>query len=107
MPLIPGSMVGDFCQGVLVTGVAGKIDNGMQQRDAGIKVGATGCTTLLIRDGKLMIPPDWSLDDRDPEMAYRIRTGTGIGPEDVLIIGTGNSQPVAIEAALNAAFELI
>lgn len=107
VPMIPGSVVGDYCQGILVLGVAEKIDNGMQQRDAGIKVGATGCTTLLIRDGNLMIPPDWSLDEKDPELAYRIRKNTGIGSEDVLIIGTGNSQQLAVEAALNAAFELI
>ncbi len=107
VPAIPGAVAGDYYQGILVMGVADKIDNGMQQRDAGIKVGASGCTTLLIRDGNLMIPPDWSLDEREPELAYKIRKDTGIGREDVLIIGTGDSQQLAVEAALNAAFELI
>ncbi len=107
VPAIPGSVVGDYWQGVLVYGVSDKIGNGMQQRDAGIKVGAAGCTTIIIRDGNLMIPPDWILDERDPAIAYTIRKDTGITQSDVLIIGAGYSKAVAVEAALNAAFELI
>ncbi|WP_235584940.1 DUF4443 domain-containing protein [Candidatus Methanomethylophilus sp. 1R26] len=67
------SITGPVQQSVIVYGVAKKIVNGMEQRDAGIKAGATGCTTLVIRDGKLMIPPDWSLDEHSPELAYKIR----------------------------------
>lgn len=101
------STVGEYSQGVVVMGVADKVHNGMQQRDAGIKVGATGCTTVVIRDGVLMIPPDWSIDEKDPELAYKIRKDTGLTQNDVLIVGSGNTRPVAMEAALNAAFELI
>ncbi len=101
------SVVGDYTQGVLVLGMASKIGDGMKQRDAGIKVGASGCTTVLIRDGVLMIPPDWNLDENSPEMAYKIRTETNITPNDVLIVGSGETHMSAVEAALNAAFELI
>ena len=101
------SAVGEFTQGVVVLGVSDKIHNGMQQRDAGIKVGATGCTTVVIRDGLLMIPPDWNIDERDPEVAYKIRKDTGMTQSDVLIVGSGPTKMVAVEAALNAAFELI
>ena len=66
-------IVGTCSQGVVVYGVGRKIENGMQQRDAGIKVGATGCTTLVIRDGVLMIPPDWNMDKEKPELAAKIR----------------------------------
>ncbi len=107
VPALPGSVVGDCWQGILVLGVSDKIHNGMQQRDAGIKVGGYGCTTIIIRDGNLMIPPDWIFDERDPELAYLIRKETGITQSDVLIIGAGDSQSIAVEAALNAAFELI
>ena len=106
IPILPGSMVGMYSQGVLVRGVSGKVKNGMEQRDAGIKVGASGCTTLVIRDGMLMIPPDWNLDAKEPEAARAIRA-TGMTDQDVLIIGTGDNPLVAIEAAINAAFELI
>jgi hypothetical protein len=103
---LDSSTVGDFSQGVLVFGVASKIGNGMQQRDAGIKAGAAGCTTIVIRDGVLMIPPDWDMDKETPELAYKIRKDTGMTRDDVLIVGSGSSQSLAIEAALNAAFDL-
>ncbi|MFA6804737.1 MAG: DUF4443 domain-containing protein [Candidatus Methanomethylophilaceae archaeon] len=107
VPPLGLSIIGDCYQGIIVMGVSDKIDNGMQQRDAGIKAGATGCTTIIIRDGNLMIPPDWVLDEQEPDVAYKIRKDTGITQSDVLIIGTGNSQNLAVEAALNAAFDLI
>jgi predicted transcriptional regulator len=101
------STIGDFSQGILVMGVAEKVYNGMQQRDAGIKVGAIGCTTVVIRDGVLMIPPDWNIDEKNPELAYKIRTNTGITQNDVIIVGSANKKTTAVEAAINAAFELI
>ncbi len=84
---IEGSVVGKFQQAVLVLGAADKVNNGMEQRDIGIKVGGEGCTTIVIRDGNLLIPPDWNLDEKDPEMAYKIRKETGITQSDALIIG--------------------
>ncbi|MCQ2084988.1 MAG: hypothetical protein MJZ21_02425 [archaeon] len=101
------SVKGEFSQGVIVYGVAQKIVNGMEQRDAGIKAGADGCTTIVIRDGKLMIPPDWNMDEQTPELAYKIRKESGITEDDALIVGSGSSKIIAIEAGLNAAFELI
>jgi len=101
------STVGDYSQSVLVLNVSEKVFNGMQQRDAGIKVGATGCTTVVIRDGVLMIPPDWNVDERSPELAYKIRKDTGITQNDVIIVGSADEKILAIEAAINAAFELI
>ncbi len=99
------SVLGEYSQSVLVYGVADKIQNGMQQRDAGIRVGATGCTTVVIRDGKLIIPPDWNIDVERPEIAKSIRA-TGMTDKDVVIVGSGNEQRVAMMAALTAAFEL-
>jgi len=101
------STVGLYSQSILVLGVSDKVYNGMQQRDAGIKVGATGCTTVVIRDGALMIPPDWNIDERNQELAYKIRKDTGITQNDVIIVGSADTKNLAIEAAINAAFELI
>ena len=101
------STVGEHSQGVIVYGVASKIVNGMEQRDAGIKAGASGCTTLVLRDGVLMIPPDWNLDEKSPEIAYKIRKDSAITSDDAIIVGSGSTKTVAIEAALNAAFELL
>jgi len=104
---LPGSVVGDFSQGVIVQGVASKIMNGMEQRDAGIKAGAEGCTTIVIRDGRMMIPPDWDMDKESPDLAAKIRQVTSMSPDDVIIVGSGSTKILAVEAALNAAFELI
>ena len=101
-----GSVIGDYQQGVLVLNCADKVLNGMEQRDVGIKVGATGCTTLIIRDGVLMVPPDWNVDKENPELAAKIRNEIRMTEKDALIIGGGDSQTVATEAAVSAALEM-
>lgn len=100
------SVIGDYQQAVIVRGCAGKVNNGMEQRDAGIKVGATGCTTIIIRDGKLMMPPDWILDEKQPDVAKKIRDDYHFGPDDALVIGGGNSKSSAVEAAITAALAM-
>lgn len=100
------SVVGKHQQGVVVSGVANKIGNGMQQRDAGIRAGAEGCTTIVIRDGVLMIPPDWNIDKENPALASKIRNETGMTENDVIIVGSSDNEHAAVNAALTAAFEL-
>ena len=100
---VEGSVAGACQQGVLVLGGADKVVNGMEQRDAGIKVGADGCTTIVIRDGVLMIPPDWNMDEKTPDLAYKIRKDIGMTQSDALIIGGGETQALATEAAITAA----
>lgn len=103
---VEGSVAGACQQGVLVLGGADKVVNGMEQRDAGIKVGADGCTTIVIRDGILMIPPDWNMDDKTPELAYKIRKEIGMTQSDALIIGGGETPALATEAAITAALQM-
>jgi uncharacterized protein (UPF0548 family) len=100
------AVVGEYSQAVLIYGAAPKIENGMQQRDAGIKVGGTGCTTVVIRNGVLMIPPDWNMDAERPAIAKKIRDVTNMTDRDVLIVGSGPDYHTAVSAALTAAFEL-
>lgn len=100
------AIVGDYSRSVVVYGVSDKIQNGMQQRDAGIKAGASGCTTVVMRNGEFIIPPDWNLDKERPEVAKNIRDNTDMGEKDVLIVGSGDDLTVATAAALTAAFEL-
>lgn len=100
------AVVGQYQQAILVSGCADKVVNGMEQRDAGIKVGAEGCTTLVIRDGKLMVPPDWNMDEEKPELAYKIRKESGITQSDALIIGGADTKAAAVEAAVSAALQM-
>lgn len=103
-----GSLVlGEYTQAILVKGVAEKVGNGLKQRDAGIRAGSLGCTTLVIRDGKVFLPPDWSVDDNEPALAAGIRAISGVADGDAIIIGGADDRNTAINAALTAAFELI
>ena len=104
---ITGSVVGAYQQGVIIYGVASKIGNGMQQRDAGVRTGAVGCTTILLVDGHLTIPPDWDMDEKTPELAAKIHKDIDMTSDDVIIVGDADSKIVAIEAAISAAFDLI
>lgn len=102
-----GSLVlGAHTQAVLVKGVAGDIGNGLHQRDVGIRAGALGCTTLVMDGGRIIMPPDWSIDDNDPAVAGQIRSMGVMEDGDALIIGGADSRFVAINAALMAAFDL-
>lgn len=103
---VGNSVVGQYTQSLLVMGVSDKVFNGMQQRDAGIKAGATGCTTLVIRDGVLLIPPDWNVDEENPRLAREVREVIGMTGSDVIIVGGGETKLLAIEAAVTAALEL-
>lgn len=103
---LPDLVIGEYQQGVIVRGCATKVNNGMEQRDAGIKVGATGCTTIIIRDGILMMPPDWNIDEKQPDVANIIRNDYGLGPQDALILGGGATKALAIEAAITAALAM-
>ena len=100
-------VLGDCTQALLIFGVSDKINNGLQQRDAGIRAGAMGCTTLVMRDGKLYVPPDWCIDDNMPEVSERIKSNVKMTDDDIIIIGGADNQEVAITAAFTAAFELI
>ena len=106
--LNPGSLViGECTQAVLVKGAAEKVGNGLKQRDAGIRAGSLGCTTLVINDGKVMLPPDWSIDDNNPDVAKAILGMKIVDNGDAIIIGGAEDQNTAINAALTAAFELV
>jgi len=100
------SAVGKYQQGIIVYDVAGKIFNGMQQRDAGIKAGAEGCTTIVMRNGVLTIPPDWNVDAERPDLARKIRKDLKMSENDVIIVGSSNDPHAAVNAVLTAAFEL-
>lgn len=105
--VVPGSVVGDCHWSVVVKGVSYKIRVGREQRDAGIRAGALGCTTIVYRKGELMIPPDWVLDDKAPESASEIRAMPFMDEDDVMIIGSADNIRGAVNAAVNAAFELL
>jgi len=107
---IPGSplTVGPFNLAVLVRDVGHRVRYGVEQRDAAIKVGALGATTLVFSGDRLTVPG----------MGEDVFRGVGqiwdmlvseLKPKenDVIIIGSADNKLKAELGAKTAAFELL
>ena len=79
---------------------------GIEQRDAAIKMGATGATTLLFKDNKFVMPAAGSNDSLKKERKVRRMLVEKLNPRDgdVIIIGSSDSNEKTAElGAKNAA----
>ena len=83
------------------------IEKGVEQRDAALKSGGDGCTTIILRDGELILSPDWSIDKHCPELAAQIRAHDMEEGDVVLIGGSNTGMREAAVAANSAALELV
>ena len=96
------SAIGAHQVALLVKGKAAMIEKGIEQRNCALKVGADGCTTIVCEGGALVLPPDWDVDERTPELASQIRRH-GISDGDVVLIGGSDTGPRMASAASNSA----
>jgi hypothetical protein len=97
--------LGKFNYAVLVREFGFAVRSGIEQRDAAIKMGATGATTLLFKECKLVMPAS-SHDSLKKEPRVRRMIIEKLKPEDgdVVIIGSADSNEKTAElAAKNAA----
>lgn len=97
--------LGKFNYAVLVREFGFAVKSGIEQRDAAIKMGATGATTLLFKEGKFIMPAS-SHDSLKKEPRVRKMIIRELKPkeEDVVIIGSADSNEKTAElAAKNAA----
>jgi hypothetical protein len=96
--------LGKFNYAVLVREFGFAVRSGIEQRDAAIKMGATGATTLLFREGKFVMP-DSSHDSLKKEPQVRRMIIEKLKPEegDVVIIGSADSDEKAAELAAKSA----
>lgn len=96
--------LGRFNYAVLVREFGFAIRSGIEQRDAAIKIGATGATTLVFREGRFAMPAS-SQDSLKKEAAVRRMLTELLTPEegDAIIIGSADSEKTAELAAKNAA----
>jgi hypothetical protein len=92
---------------VLVHGKANLITLGIEQRDFAIKAGAEGATTIIVSANKLIVPPDYHLDEERPKISKELRNALDPDESDVIIIGTATDYEHAEDGALAAAFELL
>ena len=101
--------VGPFNIAVLVKNVADAIKYGLEQRDAAIKVGASGATTLIFSHGGLVMPGAEGEDVFKNIPAIRDVLISKLKPRegDVVIIGSGNDRLAAELGAIAAALETL
>lgn len=92
---------------VLVHDKAKSIALGIEQRDSAIKAGAKGATTVIVAGNRLVVPPDYYLDEERPKIATELRGAFDLDDGDVIIIGTAADYERAEDGALAAAFELL
>ncbi|QLH74104.1 MAG: DUF4443 domain-containing protein [Methanomassiliicoccales archaeon] len=101
------SSIGQTAVAVLVRSMADKIKIGVEQRDAAVKAGAEGATTIVVKGGELWILPDYNLDVHKKAFSAELRSMFQVKDGDVIIIGTGQNYRQAEDGALSAAFDLI
>lgn len=100
--------VGAFNVAVLVRGVADSVKAGLEQRDAAIKVGAQGATTLICSNGRLSMP----LTNEDvfrelPKVREMIISKLTPKEADIVVIGSAGDKLTAELGAIAAALETL
>jgi len=101
--------LGDCDVAVLVPGAGERITDGFSQRDAAVRAGARGATTLVFQDGDLIFPMD-GRHLNDDGILSQFRDAYERWPlkeNDVIIIGTANDEKNATKGALAAALDIM
>lgn len=97
--------IGDRDCAVRVPKMARNVKYGCEERDAAIKSGATGATTLIYSNGKLIFPGlDYPVD---PDVESKIRSVFSLKNDDVVIIGTGPTEESAEVGAVIAGLTIM
>ena len=100
--------VGSFNVAILVRDSAQSVGSGMEQRDAAIKSGATGATTLVFYDNKLSLPTgEENLSKSLPLLHDELINKLNPNENCVIIVGSGESKETAELGAKMAAIKLI
>jgi len=101
---IPDLLPTDFKCAVLVRGKADRVDNGTEQRDDAVRVGAEGAITLVARNGKVTFPRDERFPDQKDLEPWKSQYGIRNG--DVIIIAGAARYEDAERGAITSALNL-
>jgi len=100
--------VGKFNHAILVKGLAKEVGSGIEQRDAAIKIGALGATTLVFRDNKIFTSDkSYDIPVKDQKLTSLIIEKLKPENNDVIIIASADNKKTADLAAKRAALETI
>ena len=99
--------VGPFNIAIRVTGMKDSIKFGLEQRDAAIKAGAKGATTLVFTKNRLTMPGTGEdVSKSDPSIPASL-SKLSLNEGDVIIIGSSDEKIRAELGAKTAALELL
>lgn len=85
--------LGKFNYAILLKQLSFAIKSGLEQRDAAIKMGAIGATTLLFRKGKFMMPAtDYDSLKKEPHIHRLLIEKLNPEDDDVIIIGSDDKD---------------
>lgn len=97
--------IGDKDCAVRVPKRAKDVKFGCEERDAAIKSGATGATTLVYTNGNLTFPgSEYPVDD---DIASKVMGIFNLRNDDVIIIGTGPTREIAEIGAVTAGLTIM
>lgn len=100
--------LGKFNHAVLLKNMAYNIKSGIEQRDAAIKAGAVGATTLICKNERLVLPGTGEdLMRNDQKIHLLIMEKLAPEQNDVIIIGSSQNKKIAEMAAKSAALYTI
>ena len=100
-------VLGTSTCGALIRGKGPSVTNGTAQRNAAIRVGGEGCTTWFMRDGEIIMAPDWNVDSKDPSFGIELRRATGMSEGDALVIAGADTPEKARDVAISVALDMI
>jgi predicted transcriptional regulator len=100
--------VGPFSVAILVKNAADAVRSGVEQRDAAIKIGALGATTLIYRHGRLSMPiVDEDIFRHAPTVREALISKFKPQENDVIIIGSADDKSTAGLGAIAATLETL
>jgi len=100
--------VGAFNIALLVRDAANAVKAGLEQRDAAIKVGAQGATTLTFSHGRLFMPStNEDVFRKLPRLRDTIVSKLKPKEDDIVVIGSAKDELTAELGAIAAALETL
>ncbi|MEM3566488.1 MAG: DUF4443 domain-containing protein [Candidatus Bathyarchaeia archaeon] len=94
-----------FNSAILAKNCGDKVKSGIEQRDAAVRVGAKGATTIIFRNGRLIIPSVCDDLSKDyPKIAEEIITLLQPQENDVIVVAGADSLELAEYGAAAAAW---
>ena len=93
---------------VLVRGRSENVSKGLEQRDAAVRVGATGAITLVFTDSRLLLPTiSRDVAEGYPKAFHQITSLMDLEERDVVIISCADRPREAEYGALAAAWTVV